>query len=38
MLCKNNSDKLIKTLVSALPSGTVWVDVRSPSVVSGAGN
>ena len=41
---KNNSvrkivsNKLFKTLVSALPSGIVWVNVLSPSVVSGVAN
>ena len=43
VLCKNNSvrkidDRLFKTLVSALPYGIDWVDVPSPSVVSGVTN
>ena len=38
-MCKNYSvrkivnDRLLKTLVSALPSGMIWVDVPSQSVV-----
>ena len=44
VLCKNNSvrkivnDRLLKTLVSALTSVTVCIDVPSPSVVSGVAN
>ena len=44
VLCKNNSvrrivnDRLSKTLVGALPYGTVWVDEPSPFVVSGVAN
>ena len=44
VLCKNNSvgktvnDRLLKTPVSALPSGIVSVDVPSPSVVAGVAN
>ena len=46
VLCKSNSvrkianDRLLnlKILVNALPSGIVWVDVPSPSVVSGVAN
>ena len=44
VLCKNNSvrtivnDRLLKTLVDALISGIVWVDVPSPSVISGVAN
>ena len=40
VLCKNKSvrkivnDRLFNTLISAVPSGTVWVDAPSPSVVS----
>ena len=39
-IVQNNSvrkivnDRLFNTLVSAVPSGTVWVDAPSPSVVS----
>ena len=42
--CKNNSlwkivnERLLKTPVSALHSGTVWVDVSSSFVVSGVAN
>ena len=44
VLCKSSSvrkianDRLLKTLVSALPSGIDWEDVRSVSVVSGVLN
>ena len=44
VFCKNNgvmkivNDRLFKILVSALPSGTVWLDVPSPSVDSGVAN
>ena len=43
-LCKNNSvrknanDRLLKTLVSTLPSGIDWEDVPIPCVVSGMDN
>ena len=43
VLCKFSSarkivdDRLFKTLVSELPSGIVWIDVPSPSAVSGLG-
>ena len=39
-IVQNNSvrkianDRLLKTLVSALPSGIDWVDVPSPTIVS----
>ena len=35
---KTINDRLIKTLVSALLSGIVWVDVPSPTLVSGVAN